>query len=168
MHDNNNTVVKVFKAVKKDDSRKNIDQDYKLKLSQIEKQIEGEADVMVKISLIILALHHIIYELLSTEGNYYFSLNGQEEMQVLKKKLMYYINISIKVEQNVYFHAYILLYALECLFNKHFYLGIDFEYTNKKIQFAQLNFEHNVALQSIIMIVNPNELERVMIDNFIN
>ncbi len=123
--------------------------------------------MMIKISIIILAMHHMIYDLMSSEGNYYFYLDGQAEMQVLSKPIIYYINISIKTEQNIYFHAYILLYALESLFNEHFYLGIDFEYTNKKIQLAQLNFEHTHANQSIIMMVNPTELEQVMTDDFI-
>lgn len=167
IHTNSKIVIQIFKAVKINDSRKNIKFDYNISLSQLEKQIITEADLMVKISTIILIMHHIIYELLSTEGNYYFLLEGQQEMQVLPKPINYYINISIKTEQNIYFYAYILLYALESLFNKHFYLGIDFEYTNKKIQLAQLNFEHNVALQSIIMMVNPTELEPIMMNDFV-
>lgn len=75
--------------------------------------------------------------------------------------------MSIKNEQNIFFHAFILLYALESLFNRHFYIGIDFEYTDKKIQLAQLNFEHNISLKSIIMMVSPNELEPEMMENFI-
>ena len=168
VHDHNSTIVAVFNVLKGEDSRKEISLDYKTDNLQLEKQISGEANMLVKASLIISSMHHIVYDMLSTEGNYYFSLNGQEEMAILKKPITYYINISIKNEQNVYFHAFILLFALESLFNRHFYIGIDFEYTNKKIQLAQLNFEHNVALQSIIMIVSPNELEAVMTENFIN
>lgn len=167
MRENGKIVTKIFKTVKKHDAKKNIRLDYDLSLSQLEKQISTEANAMVKISIIILSMHHIIYKLLSTEGNYNFFLEGQQEMQILPKPIKYYINVSIKIEQNIYFYAYILLYALESLFNKHFYLGIDFEYTNKKIQLAQLNFEHNIALQSIIMMVNPSELESIMMDDFI-
>lgn len=168
IHENNEFVVKIFAILKKDDERKQVDLDYKMDHSQLEKQISQESNPVVKSSLIIVGLHNIIYKLLSTEGNYFFSLDGREEMKVLKKKIIYYVNLSAKNEQNIFFHAYILLYALESLFNTHFYIGVDFEYTNKKIQLAQLNFEHNVTLQGIIMMVSPNELEPVMMENFIN
>lgn len=167
MHDKNDIIVKTFMALKHESSRGEISLDYNIDAAQLRQQIESEADYVVKSSLIITSLHLALYTLLSTEGNYYFSLDGQEEMHVLKKKLIYYINLSAKNEQNIFFHAFILLYGLESLFNRHFYVGIDFEYTRKKIQLAQLNFEHNVALQSIIMMVSPNELEPVMMDNFV-
>ena len=168
MHDNNATVVKAYTSIRKKDERTAINLDYKIDFAQLQNQISKESDELRKSSFIILSLHNMIYDLLSTEGNYYFTLNGQEEMAILKKPLVYYVNLSSKPEQNVYFHAYILLYALESLFNKHFYIGIDFEYTNKKIQMGQFNFEHNVALQSIIMLVSPNDLEPVMMENLIN
>lgn len=171
MHDNNSLVIKVFTTIKQNDLRKQINLDYKTKFKQLEKQIDEESDTLVKSSFIILALHYLIYDLLTIKGNYDFSLNGQEQMQILKsinKQIIYYINVSVKNEQNIYFHAYILLYALESLFNKRFYVGVDFEYTNKKIQLAQLNFEHSISPSSIIMIVSPNELEIVMMDNFVN
>src|SRR5271154_657901 len=168
MHQQNDLVTKIFYATKNESKRKEITLDYELPLKQLSDQIGTEADTVVKVSLIINAMHNIFYDLMSTEGNYYFSLNGQEEMYVLKKKLIYYINLSIKNEQNIFFHSFILLVSLESLFNRHFYIGIDFEYTNKKIQLAQLNFEHNKALQSIIMMVGPNELEPVMMETFIN
>lgn len=168
MNNNNDFYKKIYKSLKNVDERKQINLDYQLDIAQLDKQISEESNAIVKASAIILAIHHIIYNLMSTEGNYYFTLNGPEEMQVLKKEIVYYINIYKKAEMNIYFHAYILLYALESLFNRHFYLGIDFEYTNKKIQLAQLNFEHNVALQSIIMIVSPNELDAAQMNNFVD
>lgn len=168
MHNNNGTIVKIFKIIKKQDNRDQIKLEIDMEQSQLEKRISQESNLLVKSSLIISAMHHIIYDLLSTEGNYFLSLNGKEEMRILKKDLKYYINVSIKNEQNIYFHACILLYALESLFDTHFYVGIDFEYTNRKIQLAQLNFEHDIALQNIIMIVSPNELEPIMMENFIN
>ena len=86
----------------------------------------------------------------------------------LKKNIIYYINVCSKNEQNISFHAFILLIALESLFNRHFYIGIDYEYTNKKIQLAQLNFEHNIALESFIMIISPGELESSIMKNFVD
>lgn len=167
-HEKNTTVIKTFATIKKMNMRKEIKLDYSLKINQLENQISQESDELVKCSLIILLLHQIIYNLLTTEGNYYFFLNGQEQMKVLgDKNIMYYINMSIKNEQNVYFHAFFLLYALESLFNEHFYVGMDFEFTTRKIQLAQLNFEHNVTPIGIIMMVSPSELELVVMENFI-
>lgn len=167
MHENYVIIVDIYASVKKQKNRNLVTMNYELTLSQLDDQIVQESDLTVKTSVIILALHTIIYELLSTEGNYYFSLNGQEEMQVLKKNLIYYINFYEKSEQNINFHAYIMLYALESLFNRHFYIGVDFEYTQRKIQLAQLNFEHNIALQSFIMMVRPNDLDPIITNNFI-
>ena len=169
MHENNEIVVKIYKWVKQNNDLKKINIDYSIINDQLEKQISAESDNLVKISLIALSLHQILYDLMSQDGNYYFLLNGQEEMQILgDKKITYYISVNMKKEQNIFFHAYILMVALESLFNNKFYLGIDFEYTNKKIQLAQLNFEHNVDPRSMIMIISPSDLEQVMMDNFVN
>lgn len=168
IHDKNEIFVKTFNTVIRESDRKNINLDYGMKFDQLQKRIGSEADHLMKISLIITSLHHIVYDLMSTEGNYYFMLDGKKEMQVLQKDIKYYINMSYKNELNIYFHAFMLEYALESLFNSHFYIGIDYEYSVKKIQLAQMNFEHNVALQSMIMMVSPNELEPVMTENWIN
>lgn len=167
IHENNSVITNIFTAIKHQDTRHQIKMDYSLSLPQLKDQIENEADPVVKTSVIILSMHIIIYDLISAEGNYYFTLDGQEEMRILKKKLTYYINLSTKPEHNNQFHAYILLYSLESLFNKHFYIGVDYEYTNKKIQLGQYNFEHNVALQSIIWMVRPNNLDAIITDNLI-
>ena len=156
-----------FYALKKE-KRKDIKLDYKLDIKQLVKQIPAESDLLIKSSLLITALHNIVYDLMSTEGNYYILLNGKDEMQVIKNDLKYYVNISSKNEQNIFFQSFILTYALESLFNHHFYIGIDFEYTAKKIRLAQLNFEHNESLRSFIMIVSPNELEKYMMDTFVD
>jgi hypothetical protein len=167
VHSNSHTIRELYYILKKI-PRKDIKLDYNLDPKQLAKQIETEQNAIVKVSLLITALHHITYDMMSKEGNYYLKFDGKKEIHVLKKDIYYYTHISIKNEQNIYFHAFILQYALESLFDKHFYVGIDFEYTNKKIQLAQLNFEHNVALQSMIMIVSPSELEKVMSDDFVD
>jgi hypothetical protein len=169
MHDNNSIVLETFSYIKKMDERKQMDLDYNLSFDQVQILISQESDVLRKCSFVILSLHIMIYDLMTSDGNYYFSLNGKDEMKinVIKEDIVYYVNMSIKNEQNIYFHAYILIYCLESLFNRYFYVGIDFEYTNKKIRLAQLNFEHSKVLQSIIMMVSPSELEPIMMDNFI-
>ena len=168
MYEENLQVVSLIRALKKQDSRTEIKINYKMSPKQLQDLITSESDMVVKSSLMIGSLHHMIYDLVSQKGNYYFLLEGRKEMQVLPKDITYYISVATKNEQNIQFHAFILLYALESMFNRHFYVGVDFEYTNKKIQLAQLNFEHNVDLRSIIMLVSPNELDKVITDNFIN
>ena len=168
INDEQSNLFKIFKAIKKEKMKKEIDLDYLSSQKLLWDKIESESNLLVKSSLIISSLHHIIYDLLSKEGNYLFSLNGKQEMSVLKKNIIYYISVSNKPEKNIYFHAFIIIYALESIFNRHFYVGIDFEYTNKKIQLAQFNFEHNVSLSSFIMIINPNDLTPDMIQNYIN
>ncbi|AYV85444.1 MAG: hypothetical protein Satyrvirus17_4 [Satyrvirus sp.] len=167
IHEKNDFFIKLFNILSKTESRKEIKLNYETKFGQLEKQISDESDFVVKSSLIINLLHHIIYDLLSTEGNYYFSLNSDDEMQLSKKRITYYINVNTKPEQNICFHAFILMYALESLFNKRLYVGIDFEFTNKKIQLSQLNFEHSTEPKGIIMIVGPNELGSTIIDDFV-
>ena len=168
LHENHKILLDVFDSVRKNDSRKTITLDYQMNRKQLTDRISNEADPIVKTSLIVTFLHHVIYEALTTKGNYYFTLKGQKEMVVVKEKVIYYINVSIKVEQNIPFHAFMLVYMLESLFNKRFYIGIDFEYTQRKIQLAQLNFEHHEDLSSIVMVVNPNELEPSIMNTFVN
>uniref|UniRef100_A0A6C0C8G1 3'-5' exonuclease domain-containing protein n=1 Tax=viral metagenome TaxID=1070528 RepID=A0A6C0C8G1_9ZZZZ len=160
INENNNVFVQMFQFLKKQKLEKLT---YVAKLEKISSSNEMEL-----IRSIISRLHFIIYNLCSKEGNYYFALNGQDEMIVLQKPLTYYISISKKNEQNVFFHAFMLLYALESLFYTTFYVGIDFEYTHHKIKLAQINFEHKSDDRSIIMIIGPTELEKVMLENFIN
>lgn len=160
-------LVNNFEQILKEKERKNI----KLRLTEpiksLQKMIDSENNLLVKESLILSIMHQIIYEILSAEENYYLKLNGQEEMHIIKKPLDYYINISIKAEQNVFFYAFILIFALESLFEEHFYLGVDFEYTRKKIMLAQLCFEHSTDSRSFTYIVSPPELNKKMTDHFI-
>jgi hypothetical protein len=183
MHTNSDTFARIYRKVRHHPELSKINILYNDKLSNLEAQIKTEADPLVKLSLMIAVLHQIIYQLLSMEGNYKLKLDGQEEMIILKKKIIYYVSVSEKPERNIYFHAYILLISLESLFNSHLYLGLDFEYTGtdtsfksadplkkrKKIKLAQLNFEHNSDLRSIIMIVSPDalDLDPPIMKNFI-
>lgn len=167
MHDKNEIVTKTFVVIKKNEAREEINMDYTIDFDKLQTMISQESDQVRKTSFIILSLHTMIYQLMTSEGNYRFNLHGKEEMNVLKEDIEYYINMSVKNESNIYFHAFILLYALESLFNRHFYIGVDFEYTAKKIQLAQLNFEHSTDTTSIIMMVSPSELEPIMMNNFI-
>lgn len=176
MHQNAIQFVRIYRKLRHDPTRREIKIPYTDKLVDLHRQIKTETNLIMKLSLMIAVLHQIIYNLLSAEGNYKLILDGQTEMSVLKKKITYYISVGDKPEKNIFFHAYILLIALESLFNTHFYLGLDFEYTGidpvykrKKIQLAQLNFEHNSDPRSIIMIVSPDSLniDPIQMKNFV-
>lgn len=158
--------VKFFKKLKKQD-RSNITLDYDIPHQKLLTMIDSEKDIIVKSSLLILSFHHIVYSLIPKEGNYNIKLDGREEMIVLKKDITYYLCISDKIEKNIFFHTFIITFALESLFNKHFYLGIDFEYTNRQIKMCQMNFEHNHSLSSIMMIVSPTDLGDIIMNDFI-
>ena len=176
IHQNESIFVKIYRKLRHDPTRKEIKIPYNDKIPDLNTQIKSESNLLIKLSLILGVLHQIIYNLLTLDGNYKLILDGQTEMVVLKKKITYYISISDKPDKNIFFHAFILLIALESLFNTHFYVGIDFEYTGidpvhkrKKIQLAQINFEHNTDPRSIIMIVSPDalNLEPIQMKNFI-
>lgn len=167
MSDNNQKIISIFAAVKKQSIRKEIKLDYSLELDKLQVLIGKESDPVVKSSDIILAMHIIVYDLMSTSGNYYFTLDGPAEMQVLKKPLVYYINFYEKPADIISFHAFFMQYALESLFNNHFYIGIDYEYTVRKIQLGQFNFEHNVSLQSIIIMVRINNIISIVMNDFV-
>ena len=165
--EHNKLLMNVFKYVKKEIKYSKINLEYDTSIEKLDKQIANETDILRKISFCISALHHIFYDLMTIENNYEFSLDGKKEMNVLQQDVVYYVNISVKPDLNVYFHAFILLFSIESLFTKHMYVGVDFEYTNKKIQLAQLNFEHAVSLKSMIQMVSPSELGPVITENFI-
>jgi hypothetical protein len=129
--------------------------------------LTAERDEMVRITILIALLQYVFYRILALEGNYEFHLRGEDEMQYLKENIDYYIIRSIKNEQNITFHAFFLIYALGSLFTSHQYVGIDFEYTNKQIQLAQMNFEHQYINTSFIMIVAPPELDQDLTEQLI-
>jgi len=141
--------------------------DYEMTLTNLSSKIEKEKSHLTIIHYLTIVLHHIVYDLASQEGNYFFSLHGQEEMTILKKPIQYYISINKKKEQNILFHAFLLTYTLESLFHKTFYVGVDFEYTHRIIKLAQLNFEHKSDLRSFIMIVSPSDLTETVMKHLI-
>lgn len=172
LFNNKNTIfVKTYHALLNDPLFSEISLNYAANSKQLEDGIGTEKNPLIKASLIIVHTHQIIYDLMTQEGNYYFTLNGADEMQVLKdmnKDIVYYINLIDVNEKNPGFHAYFLQYALESVFDKRFYLGIDFEYTERKIKLAQLNFEHSIDNRSIIILIPPPNIEEEIMDNFIN
>jgi hypothetical protein len=157
----------VYYSIKKNPDRKAIDINYTDSFSDIQKKIQNENSALVKASLIITALHHIVYSLLTDTAE--MVLNGKEQMIVITNpEINYYVHINPKIEQNILYHAYILIFALESLFTKHFYIGVDYEYTKKKIELMQLNFEHYVAPESIIFLLKPTDLTDVQMSTHID
>lgn len=166
--DNYKNLTMYFNELSNTDEKTSISLDYSATFDLVQNQIKIESDPLIKISFIILAFHKIVYNLITSTENYYLKLSGKEQMAIVKNDLNYFIVISQTPTQNILFHAYILIYALESLFTKYFYIGVDFEYTLKKIKLAQLSFEHSVSLDSIIYLVAPHELDTYISDSFIN
>jgi len=164
IHNDNKIFVDLIKILRKETLQK---LDYDLTFNDVNNKLKSEVNNLTKIYLIIIGLHYIVYELASKEGNYFFSLVGQEEMIILKKPITYYISINKKKEQHIMFHAFLLVYSLESIFYKNFYVGVDFEYTHRNIKLTQLNFEHKSDLRSFIMIASPTDLDDVISKNMI-
>lgn len=168
MNSNYLIATKVYRLMKKSNLEVEVRLDYEQDHELLIKRIKEEPDPSIKLGYLVLSIHFIIYDLVDKQGNYLFSLNGREEMAILKKDLTYYINLASKIEQNIFFHSFIILFGLESLFTNDFYVGIDYEFTNKKIQLAQLNFEHSFSLKSIIWIVGPPELDAAQMKTFVD
>lgn len=164
LHDNHHIITTIYDLLKKEQLEK---LDYDMKLSDLINKIKSEKGHLTKIHYIVTVLHHIIYDLASQEEHYLFPLIGQEEMVILKKPIKYYISINKKIVQQNFFHAFILIYSLESLFYKNFYVGVDFEYTHRIIKLAQFNFEHKSDLKSFVMIVSPLDIGDVITKNMI-
>jgi hypothetical protein len=158
----------VLKDIYKELDSQEIKQKINYKIN--ENAVLTEKAPLVRFAGLLALMHHIIYDLMTQEGNYYFSLEGKKEIAIIPRDTIYYINISIKNEQNHHFHAFILQHMLESFFTDRFYVGLDYEFTIRKIQLAQLNFEHCQGNTSIIQIVSPRELESQpeIEDTFIN
>ena len=60
LHDQHTICTDIYRAIKASTSRPDVKLDYNLKLEQLDKQIESEADHLVRASLIITYLHHTI------------------------------------------------------------------------------------------------------------
>ena len=169
IHENYPMIREIYAALREQDLS-DYPLDYHSTLKQTQALLKSEEDPSRKITLYILAIHQVVYEWMSSE--YDMKMIGEEEMSVLPDPIIYYIHISSKVELNVRFHAFMLLYALESCINRHFYVGLDFEqstvYTEKEIRLTQLCFEHNKDYRSMIMLINPTELEPEMTSDYIN
>lgn len=133
------------------------------------KIIKTEADKNVKTTMQLKAVHDILYEWLVKEALY--ELDGEKEMQVLPKPIMYYVHICSPVELNERFHALLLIYALEAVLGKHYYVSIDFEQSTiynseKEIRLTQLCFEHPKDLRSFVILIDPKTLNDVMTTDY--
>lgn len=175
LHQNHPIITQLYKKVKNEKNVFETKLDYaNYNEKNLLSRIKSENNSFIKLGLIVLMLHHILYDLMTTENNYEMEYDGQKEMINLDKNIKYYIHVADKVEKNILFHAYILIISLESVFDTKFYLGEDFEYTGldpvykrKKIQLAQLNFEHKSDSRSQIWIVGPSELDPIIMKNFV-
>lgn len=174
LHSEGETFAQTYRYLRKDDTRYSFNMNYDLTLNDLNTLIKQAQPIVSKIGNIILALHKIVYNYLVQKDNYSLQLDGKKEVAILDRDLIYSIHVSDKVEKNIFFHAFILIFSLESLFNKNLYIGMDFEFTGidpvhkrKAIQMMQMNYEHNKDNNSIIMIVSPKELDQVITKNFI-
>lgn len=159
-------IFRIYKLLSKQDNLRDIPLDYGDHKGTM-KNITLENDSLRKVSFIISAIHNIIYDIMTDSDNHLFMLDGNEQMAVLPEDIKYYITINEKNEQNIQFHAFIILFGLESLFIDHMYVGIDFEFTDNQIRLAQLNFEHHKDNRSMIIIISPSTLSEVESEHFI-
>lgn len=161
IHENSKKFYEFYKYLKCNKQKKDkLDYSYSLEKSILNSK--NEKDNIMKSKYIILSLHKIVYEIIKKHT--YKKLSGKNEMYALSNDIEYYIYVCKDEEKNKYFHAYFIIYALESIFNKNLFVGVDFEYTYRKIKLFQMNFEHNISSESMIMIVNPNDLNNILID----
>src|SRR6266702_592130 len=73
----NNIFVDLIKKLKKEPLEK---LDYDMTTKDLFAKIDVEKNHLTLIHYLVIVLHNIIYDLASQEGNYFFSLHGQEEM----------------------------------------------------------------------------------------
>lgn len=165
--DENLNIMGLFRQLSARDDLESYQINYGRTEMQLADLLTIERDEMIKIALLIELLQLVFYRVLSSEGNYEFHLRSSDEMLHIKDNIDYYIVRSIKNEQNINFHAFFLIYALGSLLTPYQYVGIDYEYTNKQIQLAQMNFEHQFINTSFIMIVAPPELEPLVTEQLI-
>jgi len=174
IHDEQAVFVQTYRLLRKQSVRK-LKIDYVSSIDSLLESHGTSTDTLQKFMLIIGIFHRIVYELMSEPANTCLNLEGQEEMIVQKEPVHYHVHISDKVEKNKLFHAFILLIAIESLFNSRIYAGTDLEFTGTDPEYKlmkinkliQMNFEHNADPNSMIMIISPVEVEEQILKNFV-
>lgn len=167
INESNKVLKDVFNAII-DSDVSTIDLSEMNTVTQLRTLIESESNSLVKVSLIISYLHHVVFDLMGKEEACYSVLKGKNEMNITDD-VDYYVYVIAKVEQNPLFYLLSVIFSLESLFMNRFYIGIDFEYTGGKyIKLYQMNYDHKVAKQKFIFILNPLDLEDYMINHFID
>lgn len=165
INQNNKIITTLFNSI---NNTKKIKLSYQNTTQQLIKLIKSESDELIKLSLIITYLHHVIYEIMGQDENCYFTLDGNEEM-IIPEKITYYVYLSMKPEQNSYVYLITFIFSFESFFHDRFYIGIDYEYTGgKNIQLYQINYEHPISKQKFIMIFNPKDLDDYMMESFVS
>lgn len=174
IHENHTVITQIYKKVRNEKLIKETKLNYSDTEQHILSRINTEANHLVKLGLMVTVTHQIMYKVMNLPSNFDMEFNGRTEMIGLDRDITYAVHVADKLEKNILFHAYILIIALESVFDTKFYLGADFEYTGldpvykrKKIQLAQLNFEHKTDPRSAIWIVGPSELDPVIMKNFV-
>jgi hypothetical protein len=133
---------------------------------QLYDKIKSENNVLVKASLMISLFHIILYDLV--EEKKVLTLFGKDEMIISASQNKFYHIIVANNEPDILlFNAFILVFSMESLFNRHFYLCMDFEYTRQKMKLAQLNYEHREDNRNFIFIIDPLNLPQNIFHVFV-
>lgn len=140
-----------------------VEEDVEILVSRVSEDQNIQTSVCWSISL----LSAIVYDCTTWPGAYYFSLNGEDEMQILRRPIVYYIHMSQKTEDNLFFHAFLLCYALQSLGIDRLIVSIDFEFTRGHVEVMQMAFEHPTDLRTITHLVSPVELTDQCMDHYI-
>ena len=141
---------------------------YRMDAKTLAVSIATEEDPIMLVTLLTTALHQMFYQLVEMEGNHYLRLDGGQEITGGLPAPVYYIILAADKDKHYILDTLAILYALESIYQKYFYLGMDFEFTLRKIQLVQLNFEHPVDKRSLIVLVNPGELDKPIREDLID
>jgi hypothetical protein len=133
------------------------------------KILQEEKNNISRAMNLILILRTIYDELLGAKENCFMTLDGETEIRILKKKVNYFVHVNVEEIDDLIYQGYFVIFGLESLFNKHLYVGIDFEYRNtpREIALTQLCFEHSPSDNSHIFIISPIIMKKGIMDYFI-
>lgn len=143
-----------IQEIQADPKKKFKTKDYKQ--SQIQYKSENLIDV---VKCHYYSTYKIVEEIKREELDY----NDEFNVDKTKKEIKYVVNVAEDEQKQKLFVLFLLAYNLESyLTKKKCYIGIDCEFTQKKISLMQLNFERKNKLKSYMWIIPPGEMNKEM------
>jgi hypothetical protein len=129
---------------------------------------EKEKNPDMKLMLQMLYLHSLMCTLMEEEAH--ITYDGEKEILTIDKPTTYSAFVITQKEgekKDLIFAATVLMFALESKFNKHLYVGLDFEYT-AGIALAQICFEYHPDTRQQIFIIGPPKMDPVIYQLFVD